>query len=92
MNNLHVILLLITNATCINGMENYKEIADPLHKDAEKIITQPITIPSITISPKKSIRNLSMIHIEISPSSHLWQLGNHGNNSPEKRSPGTSLR
>ena len=92
MNNLHVILLLIANATCINGMENYKEIADPLNNGSAKITTQPIPIPSVTSSPKKSTKNPSMIHIDISPSSHLWQLGNHGNNSPEKKPQRNSLR
>jgi len=92
MNNLYVIILFMANTTCVNGMENYKEVADPLNKSPEKITTQPIPIPSIAGSSKKPTRNPSMIHIEISPSSHLWQLGNHGNNSTEKKPQGNSLR
>jgi len=92
MNNLNSMLLLLLNTLCIHGMDNNKETMSSLNKSSEKITTQPIPIPSIANSPKKSTKKSSMIHIELSPSSHLWLLGNHDSRFPEKRSPGNSLR
>ena len=64
-------------------MNNYKKETTSRPK---RIATQPIPIP------KESTANSSMVHIELSPSSHLWLLGNNENLVPAKRSPGNSLR
>lgn len=79
------ILFLLVNTLCVYGMD-----------DSEKTITPSIVIPpksvAIPIPQVNKPANQPTKYIIISPTDHLFWLGNYSNSSPEKRSPGTSLR
>lgn len=79
------ILFLLVNTLCIYGMD-----------DSQKTDTPSIVIPiksvAIPIPQTKKPIEQQKKYIIISPTDHLFWLGNYSNSSPEKRSPGTSLR
>ncbi len=88
MNHISALFCLLLNTVYLYGMYDDQELTNPLNKSSETM-TKPIQIPTTV---KKNNDKSRMIYLEISPSSNLWILGFHKNGSPEKRSPGTSLR